>query len=106
MISRIPQACAGQLLRMTAIELDGLVIEMGSAEEINWANVSLKFGIFSFLAYHLVITVFIIIPATLNISIRLKEVYVACLLKIFQVTQSFGLPVECSRKFIVYVKLQ
>jgi len=58
---------------------------MDSTRDITgWANFYFKFGIFSLLAFFAIITVFVIIPASLNITIRLRKTYVACLLKIFQ----------------------
>ena len=56
-----------------------------SSSEIDWAIVTLKFIVGYFLVYFATITIFIIIPATLNISLNAKERYVAALLKIFEV---------------------
>ncbi|XP_065071778.1 glycerol-3-phosphate acyltransferase 3-like [Rhopilema esculentum] len=54
-----------------------------SGTEIDWALVSLKISILYFLAYFAFITIFIIAPATLNVSMRLRERYIAWLLKVF-----------------------
>lgn len=62
---------------------------MDDKDSVDWANVSLKFVIFSFLSYFLLVTLLIIIPATLNLSMRLRERYVAGLLKIFQVSVTY-----------------
>ena len=56
-----------------------------SSSEIDWAIVTLKFIVGYFLVYFATITIFIIIPATLNISLNVKERYVSALLKIFEV---------------------